>query len=198
MMTDHDAADQSREQAALYVLGALGDQEARTFEREIERSPALKNEVEAFREIADKLAFSPRCITPAPSVKERLMARLAHEPQHKSESPEFMFVQTGALEWRDIGAGVSVKVLFFDPAGARLTTLMKMAPGSRYGAHVHAQVEEIYIVEGSCICAGRPLRAGDYFRAEPSSTHAATYSERGCLALIMTSSKNKPIDEQDL
>jgi anti-sigma factor ChrR (cupin superfamily) len=197
-MTDHDAGDESRGLAALYVLGALGDEEARTFERELETSPVLKSQVEAFREITDELAFSARCITPPSSLKERLMDRLAHEPRQEVDSGNFTFVRSGELEWRDIGVGVAVKVLFFDPAAARLTTLMKMAPGSRYGAHVHAQVEEIYVVEGSCVCAGRPLQAGDYFRAEPSSTHSATYSEGGCLALIMTSSENTPIGPTDL
>ncbi|WP_447598265.1 cupin domain-containing protein [Nitrospira sp. Nam80] len=197
-MTHQDPAEQKREQAALYVLSALGDEEAQTLERELETSPALKSEVQAFRQITDELAFSARCITPPPSLKERLMARLAHEPRQEDDSGTFTFVRSGELDWRNIGVGVAVKVLFFDPAAGRLTTLMKMAPGSRYGAHVHAQMEEIYVVEGSCVCAGRPLQAGDYFRAEPRSTHSATYSEGGCLALIMTSSKNKPIGPTDL
>lgn len=198
-MTDRDdAVEQSREQAALYVLGALGDEEAKSLERQLGTSPALKSEIDALREIVDELAFSGPSIAPPPSLKERLMAGLAHEPPRERDSPDFTFVRTGALEWLDIGAGVSVKVLFFDPAAARVTTLMRMAPASRYGAHVHAQVEEIYVVEGSCICAGRLLQAGDYHRAESSSTHPATYSEHGCLALIMTSSRNRPIDEKDL
>jgi hypothetical protein len=37
------------------------------------------------------------------------------------------------------------------------------------------------------------MQAGDYHRAEASSIHPDTLSEQGCLALIMTSSKNKPV-----
>lgn len=192
-MTDSDQTQEKQERAVLYALGALGDEEARLFERDLAGSAALKSEVERFREIANELAWNSRRMTPPPSLKERLMARLADEPQDDTELRNFTFVRTSTLDWQDIGSGVSVKLLFFDPTGARLTTLMRMAPGSRYGAHVHAQVEEIYVLEGSCICAGRLLAAGDYHRAEASSLHPDTYSEHGCLALIMTSSKNKPI-----
>jgi anti-sigma factor ChrR (cupin superfamily) len=192
-MTTQDDAGQSMDQAALYALGALGDEEARAFERALAGSAALKHGVKTFRDVADELAFSGRRMAPPASLKQRLMERVAHAPQERKDDENFTFVRTASLEWLDIGAGVSVKVIFFDPVGARLTTLMKMAPGSRYGAHVHTQVEEIYVLEGSCLCAGRPLQAGDYHRAEPSSTHPDTVSEQGCLALIMTSSRNQPI-----
>ena len=190
-MTDDDARRQ--EQAALYALGSLGDEETKTFERDLASSAAVRRDVESFRAVADELAFSGPRIGPPAALKDRLMALVAHEPQEGTDTEYFTFVRTASLEWQDIGHGVSVKLVYFDPAGSRLTTLMKMGPGSRYAAHVHAQVEEIYVLEGSCICAGRLLQAGDYHRAEPSSTHPDTVSEQGCLALIMTSSKNKPV-----
>ncbi|HJR75822.1 MAG TPA: cupin domain-containing protein [Nitrospiraceae bacterium] len=189
-MTDEEAGRQER--AALYALGALGSEEAKAFERQLADSAGLEREVDLFRGIADELAFAGNRITPPATLKDRLLARVAHEPQEGKDDDQFTFVRTATLEWQDIGDGVSVKLVYFDPAGARLTTLMKMGPGSRYAAHVHAQVEEIYVLEGSCICAGRLLQAGDYHRAEASSTHPDTVSEQGCLALIMTSSKNKP------
>ena len=171
----------------------MGDEESKTFERALAGSPSLRREVESFRGIADELALAGSRISPPASLKDRLLERVAREPQEEKDPGHFTFIRTDALEWRDIGEGVSVKLVYFDPAGARLTTLMKMAPGSRYGGHVHAQVEEIYVLEGSCICAGRLMQAGDYHRAEASSTHPDTLSEHGCLALIMTSSKNKPV-----
>jgi mannose-6-phosphate isomerase-like protein (cupin superfamily) len=193
-MTDHDAGKQ--EQAALYALGALGDEESKVFERDLAGSPSLQRDVESFRGIVDELAFAGSRISPSASLKDRLLTRVAREPQEEKDSGRFTFVRTDTLEWQDIGSGVSVKLIYFDPAGDRLTTLMKMAPGSRYGAHVHAQVEEIYVLEGSCVCAGRLMQAGDYHRAEASSTHPDTLSEQGCLALIMTSSKNKPVKQR--
>ena len=190
-MTDDDARRQ--EQAALYALGSLGDEESKVFEQDLAASASIQRDLDSFRAVADELAFSGTCIDPPATLKERLMALVAHEPQEGTDTEHFTFVRTATLEWQDIGDGVSVKLVYFDPASSRLTTLMKMEPGSRYGGHVHAQVEEIYVLEGSCICAGRLLQAGDYHRAEASSTHPDTVSDRGCLALIMTSSKNKPM-----
>jgi len=190
-MTEDEARRQ--EQAALYALGALGDDERRAFEQELAGSTVLQRDLDSFRAVAEQLAFSGDRVAPPASLKERLMARIAGEAQEGSDADQFTFVRTATLEWQEIGSGVSVKLLYFDPSAARLTTLMKMAPGSRYGGHVHAQVEEIYVLEGSCICAGRLLQAGDYHRAEARSTHPDTVSEGGCLALIMTSSKNKPV-----
>jgi anti-sigma factor ChrR (cupin superfamily) len=171
----------------------LGDEERKAFEQDLAGSPSLRRDVESSHGIADELAQAGRRTSPPASLKDRLLARVAREPQEEKDPGHFTFVRTDALEWQDIGSGVSVKLVYFDPGGARLTTLMKMAPGSRYGGHVHAQVEEIYVLEGSCVCAGRLMQAGDYHRAEASSIHPDTLSEQGCLALIMTSSKNKPV-----
>ncbi|MFO0765789.1 MAG: cupin domain-containing protein [Nitrospiraceae bacterium] len=59
-----------------------------------------------------------------------------------------------------------MKLLFNDTAGARMTMLVRLAPGGTIAAHRHAQVEEFYVLEGSCIAAGQSLKAGDYHRAE--------------------------------
>ena len=91
-----------------------------------------------------------------------------------------------------MGLGVSMKMLFNDSAGARATMLLRLAPGGKLLAHRHRQVEEFYVLEGNCICAGEFLQAGDYHRAEAGSVHPITSSEQGCLALVMTSTQNEP------
>jgi quercetin dioxygenase-like cupin family protein len=75
---------------------------------------------------------------------------------------------------------------------ARATMLLRLAPGGKLVAHRHRQVEEFYVLEGSCICAGEFLQAGDYHRAEAGSVHPITSSDEGCLALVMTSTQNEP------
>ena len=42
------------------------------------------------------------------------------------------------------------------------------------------------------MCAGEFLQAGDYHRGEAGSVHPITSSEKGCLALVMTSTQNEP------
>lgn len=196
MMDDPRHRDSTvEEQAALYALGALGDGETRQFEQAFATaSPAMQGLVGAFQDVTAELAFGAAAIAPPASLKERLMARIAAEPQEPPEASPFVFVRASDREWRKVEPGVSVKVLFYDSVGHRVTTLVRLAPGARFAAHRHAQVEEFYVLEGSCVCAGEQLHTGDYHRAEAQSVHPVTSSERGCLALVMTSTENEPAD----
>lgn len=182
------------EQAALYALGALGDVEAKQFERSLDTaSGGVHGLVGAFQDVAAELAFAGAMIAPPASLKERLMARIAAEPQEAPAAKPFVFVRASEGDWREVEPGVSIKVLYYDSAAHRVTTLVRLAPGGRFSAHRHEQVEEFYVLEGCCVCAGEQLQAGDYHRAEPASVHPITYSEHGCLALVMSSSNNEPI-----
>lgn len=195
-MTDHSGHPDStvEAQAALYALGALGDVETKQFEHTLDRaSGAIHGLVGAFHAVSAELAFAGAAMVPPASLKERLLARIAAEPQEALAAQPFMFVRASEREWREVEPGVSIKVLFYDSAGHRVTTLMRLASGARFAAHRHTQVEEFYVLEGSCVCAGAQLQAGDYHRAEPASIHPITYSEHGCLALVMSSSNNEPI-----
>ena len=190
-MTDPRHDQELAELAALYALKALGDEEQRQFERSLETaSTAVREEVTAFQDVARELAFSGPAIAPPASLKERIMARIAQEP---AEESGFTFVRTKSLVWQELAVGLSMKVLFHDPVGARTTMLLRLAPGGTLVGHRHPQVEELYVLEGSCLCAGEFLQVGDYHRAEAGTIHPVTSSEQGCLALVMTSSKNEPI-----
>ena len=192
-MTESRHKDEMSELAALYALDALGDDEQRQFKQSLETAPPeVRQQVAAFQEVAQELAFSGPAISPPASLRARLMARIAQEPQEQEGAGEFTFVRSANVAWRDLGPGVSMKMLFNDLSGARATMLLRLAPGGTLVAHRHRQVEEFYVLEGSCICAGEFLQAGDYHRAEAGSVHPITSSEEGCLALVMTSTQNEP------
>ena len=192
-MTDPRHEQDLAELAALYALEALGDDAQRQFTRSLETASAsTKEEVAAFQEVMQELAFSGPAIEPPASLKAKLMARIAQEPQDQEGAGDFTFVRSAQMAWRDLGPGVSMKMLFNDSAGVRATMLLRLAPGGKLVAHRHRQVEEFYVLEGSCICAGEFLQAGDYHRAEAGSVHPITSSDAGCLALVMTSTQNEP------
>lgn len=192
-MTESRHKDEMSELAALYALEALGNDAQRQFKQSLETAPTeVRQQVAAFQEVAQELAFSGPAISPPASLKARLMARIAQEPQEQEGAGEFTFVRSANVVWRDLGPGVSMKMLFHDSSGARATMLLRLAPGGTLVAHRHRQVEEFYVLEGSCICAGEFLQAGDYHRAEAGSVHPITSSEQGCLALVMTSTQNEP------
>ncbi len=193
-MTDPRHEQDLAELAALYALEALGDEAQRQFARSLKTASAsTRDEVAAFQDVAQELAFSGPAIAPPASLKERLMARIAQEPQDAPEGTGFTFVRSKGLSWQELAPGLSMKVLFHDAAAARTTMLLKLAPGGALIGHRHPQVEELYVLEGSCLCAGEFLQVGDYHRAEAGTVHPVTSSEQGCLALVMTSSKNEPI-----
>ena len=192
-MTDPRHEQDLAELAALYALEALGDDAQRQFTRSLETASAsTKEEVAAFQEVVQELAFSSPAIAPPASLKAKLMARIAQEPQDQEGAGDFTFVRSAQMAWRDLGPGVSMKMLFNDSAGVRATMLLRLAPGGKLVAHRHRQVEEFYVLEGNCICAGEFLQAGDYHRAEAGSVHPITSSDEGCLALVMTSTQNEP------
>jgi len=193
-MTDPRREEDVTELAALYALEALGDDAQRQFARSLETASAsTKDEVASFQDVVQELAFSGPAIAPPASLKARLMARIAQEPQEQAEGTGFSFVRSRDVSWQELAPGLSTKVLFHDPAAARTTMLLRLAPGGTLIGHRHPQVEELYVLEGSCHCAGEFLQVGDYHRAEAGTVHPVTSSEQGCLALIMTSSKNEPI-----
>ncbi len=193
-MTDPRHEQDLAELAALYALEALGDDAQRQFARALETASAsTREEVAAFQDVVQELAFSGPAIAPPASLKERLMARIAREPQEPGEHTGFTFVRSQGLAWQELGSGLSMKVLFQDAAASRTIMLLRLAPGGTLIGHRHPQVEELYVLEGSCLCAGEFLQVGDYHRAEAGSVHPVTSSEQGCLALVMTSSKNEPI-----
>lgn len=193
-MNDPRHEQDLKELAALYALEALGSEAQRQFSRSLETASAsTREEVAAFHHVVQEPAFSGPAIAPPASLKERLMARIAQEPQETADATGFTFVRSEGLAWQELAPGLSMKVLFHDAAAARTTLLLRLAPGGTLIGHRHPQVEELYVLEGSCLCAGEFLQVGDYHRAEEGTVHPVTSSEEGCLVLIMTSSKNEPI-----
>jgi anti-sigma-K factor RskA len=82
-MTDRPA-DEIRDQAAAYVLGALTPEEARAFERELTVSPALRREVAELREVAGLLALgAPPVPRDDDALRARLRARTSDSPAHR-------------------------------------------------------------------------------------------------------------------
>ena len=90
--------------------------------------------------------------------------------------------------WEPTGtAGVEVRRLFVDRESDRMTALFRMAPGSTYTAHVHAGVEECFVLEGDLRVGAKVMHRGDYQMAPAGSTHGPQSTENGCLLLISSS-----------
>ena len=151
-------------------------------------------EASQFECVANTLAQNAAPVAPRASLRERVLAQAANqgEPQRQMESA-FTFLRASDLEWQEVSPGTFVKVLHNDMVNARATVLCRMEPDSVYGSHRHAQMEELYVLEGTCHCAGRLMYPGDYHRAEAGSIHPPTSTETGSLMLVISSTQNEPL-----
>ncbi len=151
-----------------------------------------EQERSSFDQVAADLSLAAAPITPPSPLRERLLNRLQTMPQASMPAANpLTFVRAAEGQWQDMAPGVHVKLLFFDPASRRATALVRMAPGSSYAPHRHAEAEELYVLEGGCFCGGQELLAGDYHRAEAGSEHHDTSSDDGCLLLVISSPQNE-------
>lgn len=145
-----------------------------------------------FESVANTLALNVAPVAPRASLRERLMARVeGHTDVRLDPLKGLTFVKASEGAWQEMAPGVSAKVLFFDPVSRRATALVRMAPGSSYAPHRHAEAEELFVLEGGCFCGGRELTAGDYHRAEAETEHHDTSSDEGCLLLVISSPQNE-------
>jgi quercetin dioxygenase-like cupin family protein len=62
-----------------------------------------------------------------------------------------------------------------------------MEPGARLPGHHHRTAEQFYMLEGDAYVTGQVLHPGDYYRAPAGTTHDVTYTQAGCLFLLVSS-----------
>jgi putative transcriptional regulator len=209
MIPENPSCEELAEWAALYALDALAPAERAEIARRAEADSALRAEIERLRPVADALAEAAPAVPPRPEVLDRVLARV------RSESTTSLAVAAAPAEadparpWRQWPAdcaastfvaasqgefeptsipGISVRRLFVDRTGDRVTMLVRMNAGTRYPAHRHGGPEECYVLAGDLSVGGEiRMRAGDYQRVERGSVHPVQTTEQGCLLLIVSS-----------
>ena len=203
--------EDSLELASLHAAGALPPEEARAFEEHALSCASCAAELAALRETAARLAMAAAKDAPEPpgGLKEKVLDRIAAEgagaPDKSPPSDDtqvwkrwsgepgegsegFRILRAGEGPWEPTARpGVHVKPLSVDPARRYVTMLVRMDPGSSYPGHLHAGVEECFVLEGELRVGEEVLRRGDYQRAEEGSEHGVQWTEKGCLLLIVSS-----------
>ena len=174
------------ERAEFYALGILESDELAQFAAHLASNCALcKGKI---RETTETLAQLPASLEPLPppvSAKTKIFQYI------DKVKPDYHFVLAAEGDWQQVAPGIVAKVLSMDTAQQRVTALVRMEKGSRYANHRHTLTEELFVLEGSCYCGGRLLKAGDYHRAEAGSIHTDTYTDEGSLMLLITSAQNE-------
>ena len=168
-----DLTDEVASDAALYALGQL-DQEARVrFEYRLESGCRFcRAELAAFQEIASNLALlqpDSAAPVPSPSLKQRLMARIAAEPAPPPPAPPAgTILRRDGRRWlRGPAPGVEVQMLLQNK-----TMMVRMAPGSRIPAHHHHTDEQCLDLEDSLQAGAETATAVDIIHITKGADNA--------------------------
>ncbi len=133
-MTDHRECN---DDAAAYTLGALDPDDARSFLAHLETCVVCRDEVGAFRYVADSLALSaPQVAAPA-GLKRRLMGEVEAEARLARRSAPRRGSRTGALDWFPRPAfGAAALAL----AAVFALALIELIPGGSSSRSIQATV----------------------------------------------------------
>jgi anti-sigma factor ChrR (cupin superfamily) len=93
------------------------------------------------------------------------------------------FIETEAVPWIETAPGNKMKVIYHDPATGMLTILSKLEPGAGIPAHVHEDLEQTFVLEGSLVDDEGECTAGNFVIRAKGSRHAPT-APNGCTMLV--------------
>lgn len=200
-MTNHPPIHDMTDIAVFYSLGALSQQEARSFEEHLDDGcDACRAELESFEFTVRELAFSAPEEQPPDRLRAALLTRVSdsapHQPGEPTQTDAGPFVSILASEgrWQELREGVLLKKLHVDAATGIATSLVRMLPGTALPVHQHLGVEQFFVLEGDCSVAGQQLTSGDYHRAEAGSIHETTFTVEGTLFLLIAPERYEVLD----
>jgi anti-sigma factor ChrR (cupin superfamily) len=93
------------------------------------------------------------------------------------------YINTDSVPWIETTPGNKMKVIYHDPETGMLTILARLEPGSGIPAHVHEDLEQTYVLEGSLVDDEGECTAGNFVIRAKGSRHAPV-APNGCTMLV--------------
>jgi anti-sigma factor ChrR (cupin superfamily) len=195
------------ELAPFYALRLLDESEQLWVEAQVKAEPELAIEIADFESALTAFPYSVPPVPMTADLKGRLFDRIgqpldaAPVRESRPEVSVGTFVgnlvnhlsvsRSQDLEWSAYRVpGVSIAFFHKNPETRQAVGLLKATAGVQYPLHRHADVEELYMLEGELIVDGIPYAKGDYIRSVPGSSHRAE-TISGCLLLFRSSLDNE-------
>ena len=168
-----------------YVLRTLSEDEMAQVESHLTECEQCRYELETLQPIVASFVSWPTTPQSPPALWWRLARHVASNavPLPGPRLPP-TFTQP---DWKEVGPGVSCRLLSTDIEYQRVSMLVKLSPGATYPSHTHAGVEELYLLDGTLMIDDRVLNPGDYNRAEAGTSDYRVWSETGCTCVLITS-----------
>ena len=117
------------------------------------------------------------------ATKPPVTPQLAEE-QAKLDPLSSRYVDVESLEWEPTPAeGIHMKVLMKDDRG-RMTALIRWQPGAKLPLHLHNDIEQSYVLEGSLADHEGECMAGQFVYRPAGNTHRA-WSPNGAVLLAI-------------
>ena len=173
----------------LYALQALPSSEIPGVEARVSACAECQRELETLRPLVRAfVAWPTDVLRPSTALWERLALRIASDTGQEPLVPAP--TRRGGPEWEEVAPGISCKLLATDSENARVSMLVRLAPGAAYPPHTHAGVEELHLLHGELIVDEKKLFPGDYLRSEPGTGDRLVWSETGCTCVLLTSTRD--------
>jgi anti-sigma factor ChrR (cupin superfamily) len=206
----HDRLDRATaERVSTWVFGSMTAGEQSSFEAHLEACAVCRNEALTLRKALAGFETLVPPVDPPEEMRARLLERIRRTPRNaagdaavrqpvqvwkqwaadsKSAEDGFFVQRADETGWEATGVdGVEVRKLFVDAANDRASMLVRMAPGTSYPSHRHANVEECLVLEGVLNVGTLRLNPGDYQRAAGGSAHVVQSTDTGCTLFIVSS-----------
>ena len=168
------ATVEQQESAAMAALDLASPSEA---------ASVPKHLVADMREAAWLLAESLTPVAPAPTVKNRLLSRVAQFEQLKPLAD----VRRNEEHWVNAGMpGVDIKTLFQEGESGRSTYLLRMQPGVSLPAHFHHDTEQCLVLKGDIGWGDLVYEEGDFIVMGKHTKHPEIRTINGNLLLLIS------------
>ena len=114
------------------------------------------------------------------------------QEQHAKLAPlSSRYIDVPSLPWQPTRfPGIEIKVLMEDPDTGLQTVLTRMAPGTVLTDHMHMQIEQSWVLEGSLVDHEGTCSAGNFVWRPAGSRHVA-HAPDGALILGFFLEPNK-------
>ena len=181
---------ETAELARAYALRALPLSEVAAAEAHVAACPECRRELDSLRPVIDRFVFWPTdVLRPTASLQARLAVRIAVETGGQPVLPPAQ--RWCEPDWEQVAPGIECKLLATDTERHRVSMLVRLAPGASYPPHTHADVEELYLLDGELWIDERKLVPGDYNYGAPGAGDERVWSETGCTCLLVTCTKDQ-------
>ena len=176
-------------QLGAYAIQALPASEAAALEAHVASCLSCQGELAALRAVVDRfVAWPTDVLRPPASLQNRLALRIAAETGGAPLTPPVR--QWSEPDWEEVAPGIFCKLLATDTERHRVSMLVRLLPGVAYPPHVHAEVEELHLLDGELWIDDRLLHPGDYNRAQAPTGDRRVWSETGCTCVLITSTRD--------